>query len=99
MPPNPWVTLDVSASPSLRARELRRMWDEYLTDGNVDRVRAPIADSWRRSESAGFSPSRSRAPTILPERRDVGERWEAHSLATAVPLIRRWLGPLVDASN
>jgi transcriptional regulator of acetoin/glycerol metabolism len=75
------------------------MWEGYLTDGRLDQVRVPIADSWRRSESANLSPSWARAPTLLPDRRDVGERWEAHSLAAAVPMIRRWLGSLADATN
>ena len=81
MSPNPWVVLNTATSPTLRARELRRMWEGYLADGSVDQVRAPIADSWRRSEAADLSPSWSRAPTRLPDRRDVAERWQAHSLA------------------
>ena len=92
---NPWVALDATASPSLRARELRRLWDEYLSEGRDNQVRWPIADSWRRSEVAGVDPSRSRAPT-LAERRDASERWQEHPLEGAAPLVRRWLGPFAD---
>jgi signal transduction histidine kinase len=92
---NPWAALDATASPSLRARELRRLWDDYLSDGRHHHVRWPIADSWHRSAIAGIDPSRSRAPT-LAERGDVGERWQAHPLQAAAPLIRRWLGHFAD---
>jgi signal transduction histidine kinase len=96
LPTNPWVAFEATASPSLRARVLRRLWDEYLSGGPLNQVRWPIADSWQRSEVAGIDPSRSRAPTLLPERRDVSERWRAHPLEAAAPLIRRWLGPFAD---
>jgi signal transduction histidine kinase len=96
LPTNPWVALDATASPSLRARVLRRLWDDYLSGGRLNQVRWPIADSWQRSEVAGIDPSRSRAPTLLAERRDVRERWRAHPLEAAAPLIRRWLGPFAD---
>ena len=96
---NPWVAMDATTSPALRARELRRLWYDYLVDGHLDRVRLPIAESWRRSEVAGISPSHSRAPTILAERRAVRERWEAHPLMVAAPLIRRWLGPVADQNE
>jgi len=60
MPTSPWVAIDASASPSHRARELRRIWDDYLSGGRLAHVRRPIAESWRRSEVAGLDPSRSR---------------------------------------
>jgi signal transduction histidine kinase len=96
MPANPWAAMDAAASPSLRARELQRIWYDYLSDGRLDQVRLPIADSWRRSEVAGLSPSSSFAPTMLADRRDVRELWERHPLEAAAPLIRRWLGPVAD---
>jgi GAF domain len=99
MPTNPWVTTDVTKWPSLRARELRLMWDEYLSHGRLDHVRRPIAESWHRSEDAGIDPSRSRAPTMFGDRRDSGERWECHPLKAAEPLIRRWLGPMANATE
>jgi signal transduction histidine kinase len=99
MPTNPWVTTDVTTLPSLRARELRRIWDEYLSDGHLDQVRRPIAESWHRSQVAGIDPASSRAPTMFADRRDVGDRWEVHPLKAAAPLIRRWLGPIAAASE
>src|SRR5689334_21286839 len=95
MPTNPWAALDATASPSSQARELRRLWDEYLSDGRHRHVRRPIVDSWRRSATAGVDPSHTRAPT-LAERRDVGDRWQAHPLQAAAPLIRRWLRHFAD---
>jgi transcriptional regulator of acetoin/glycerol metabolism len=99
MPTNPWIAIDATTSPSLRARELQRIWYDYLSSGLVDRVRLPIVESWRRSEVAGISPSRSRAPTMLADRREVRERWEAHPLEAAAPMIRRWLGHVAEESE
>jgi signal transduction histidine kinase len=95
---NPWVAPDATASPSLQARALRRLWDEYLSEGHNHQVRWPIADSWHRSEVAGVDPSRSRAPT-LAGRHEAMARWEAHPLVGAAPLIRRWLGSFADENE
>jgi signal transduction histidine kinase len=96
MPANPWVAVDPAAAPSAQARELRRLWDDYLADGRLGEVRRPIAESWHRSQVAGIAPSRSRAPTMFADQREVRERWKAHPLEAAAPVIRRWLGPLAD---
>ena len=99
MPTNPWVAIDGTALPAVRGRELRRIWDAYLSDGRLGGVRLPIAESWHRSEAAGIDPSRSRAPTVFADLGDVRERWETHPLRAAAPLIRRWLGPVAEASE
>jgi signal transduction histidine kinase len=99
MPTNPWVAIDATASPSRRARELRQIWADYLSAGRLAQVRIPIAESWHRSQVAGIDPSRSRAPTLLADRHDVRERWDAHPLEASAPLIRRWLGGLSDESE
>jgi signal transduction histidine kinase len=99
MPTNPWAALDATASPSMRARELRRIWDHAISDGRLEQFRLPIAESWRRSRVAGTDPSRTRAPTVFADRRDAGERWAAHPLAAAAPLIRGWLGAVADESQ
>jgi signal transduction histidine kinase len=96
---NPWLAVDVTTSPALRARELRRTWDDFFGNGQLDSVRLPIAESWRRSQIAGIDPSWSRAPTMLEQREDVAERWEAHPLEAAAPLIREWLGAVADESE
>ncbi len=99
MPMNPWAAIDATASPSVRALELSRIWDDYQSSGRVDRVRVPIAESWNRSEVAGISPLHSRAPTFFADRREVNERWEAHPLQACAPLIRRWLGRVAAESD
>ncbi|MDT4921270.1 MAG: hypothetical protein QOI15_2172 [Pseudonocardiales bacterium] len=99
MPINPWIAIEATTSPSLRTRELRHAWDEYLSEGRLNHVRGPIADSWSRSVAAGVDPSHAQAPTLLADRGDVRERWEGHPLEAVAPLIRRWLGPLAADSE
>jgi signal transduction histidine kinase len=99
MSTNPWLAVDVTTSPKTRARVLRGIWDRYLTDGELDAVRLPIAESWQRSRAAGLDPTASRAPTLFGDRDEVAERWEAHPLEAAAPLIREWLGSVADESE
>ncbi|MDQ1431695.1 MAG: hypothetical protein QOF40_2297, partial [Actinomycetota bacterium] len=99
MPNNPWLAVDVTASPATRARVLRRRWDEFVGSNRVDAVRLPIAESWQRSRAAGVDPSVSRAPTMFGDRGDVEAQWESHPLEAAAPLIREWLGAVADASE
>jgi signal transduction histidine kinase len=96
---NPWLAVDVTTSPKTRARVLRGIWDRFLTDGQLDAVRPPIAESWQRSRAAGLDPTTSRAPTMVGDRHEVAERWEAHPLVAAAPLIREWLGSVADESE
>ena len=59
----------------VRAHELRHAWERFVEvlerqgDGEekaFDLVRAPIADSWRRSHAAGVDPSgHELAPVML----------------------------------
>src|SRR3954466_12370327 len=60
MPRNPWLAIDAATSPALRAREVRREWEQFVSDGRVNGVRAPVADSWQRSLDAGVDPSGTR---------------------------------------
>ena len=99
MSTNPWLAVDVTTSPKTRARVLRGIWDQFLTDGQLDAVRLPIAESWQRSRAAGLDPTASRAPTLFGDRDEVAERWEAHPLEAAEPLIREWLGSVADESE
>ena len=94
----PLAAVDATASRVLD-RELLQGWDEYLGDGQLEHVRVPIVESWRRSQSAGIDPLDGRAPTLLADRRDVRERWDAHPLRTGAPLIRRWLRPFAEDSD
>lgn len=77
---------------------MRRAWDDYLSEGRLDRVRQPIAESWHRSQIAGVDPCRSRAPTMT-DPTEVAARWEAHPLNVAAPLVRRWLGAVAAGSE
>ena len=99
MPSNPWLAVDATTSLEMRARELRRAWDDFVGNGQLDTARLPIAESWQRSRAAGIDPVSSRAPTMLGDRDDVVARWEAHPLETAAPLVREWLGAIADESD
>jgi signal transduction histidine kinase len=99
MPSNPWLAIDVTTAPAIRARKLRRIWDDFLGNGRLEAVRLPIADSWQRSQAAGVDPAGTRAPTVLPDRDDVAGRWEAHPLQAAAPAIREWLWAIADESE
>jgi signal transduction histidine kinase len=99
MPRNPWLAIDGTQPPSLRARELLRIWDEFVGKGEFDAARAPIAESWQRSQAAGVDPTTSRAPTLIADRNDVAAEWKAHPLEAAAPLIRKWLEAFADESD
>jgi signal transduction histidine kinase len=96
---NPWVAIDAATPPALRAREVRRDWEQFLSGGRVDGVRAPVADSWRRSTDAGVDPSGGRLAPVSAARDEASERWEAHPLGEAAPLIRDCLASIADASD
>jgi signal transduction histidine kinase len=70
-----------------------------MRDGVLDEAREPIAASWLRSRAAGVDPARTRAPTLLRERRDVAEHWRMHPLESAVPVLRRWLARLAEETK
>jgi signal transduction histidine kinase len=99
VPSNPWLAIDGTTPPSLRARELRRIWDDFVGGGRVGAARVPIAQSWQRSRVAGVDPSTSRATTRIADRANVAAQWKAHPLETAAPLIRKWLGSFVEQSD
>jgi signal transduction histidine kinase len=99
MPANPWLAVDAGTPPALRARELRREWEQFISEGRVHGVRVPVADSWRRSRDAGVDPAGRRLAPVAVDRHEAFERWEAHPLAAAAPLIRHCLGGLADESQ
>jgi hypothetical protein len=98
MPANPWLAIDAATSPRKRARELKRLWERYLGDGRVDAVRAPIADSWRRSHAAGVDPSGNHLAPVLADEDETSARWDVHPLAAALPLIEDSLTAIADES-
>ncbi len=99
MPSNPWLALGAGDSPVERARDARRIWDEFLAEGRPDGARAPIAASWLRSQTAGVDPGGTRAPTLLGDRREVAELLASHRLGCELPVIVRWLGRLAEDSE
>jgi signal transduction histidine kinase len=99
MPRNPWLAIDARTPPALRARELRRDWERFLSDGQASGVRAPVADSWRRSVDAGVDPAGSRLAPVAADRGEASARWEAHPLSEAAPLIRDCLAGIADESE
>jgi signal transduction histidine kinase len=99
MPRSPWLAIDAATPPALRARELRREWEQFVSGGRVNGVRGPVADSWRRSLHAGVDPSGSRLAPVTADRHEASEQWEAHPLAEAAPLIRDCLGSVAEEAQ
>ena len=62
-------------------------------------VRAPIADSWRRSAAAGVDPSGLRIAPLVADADEASARWEIHPLAEMAPLIRSCLAATADESQ
>jgi hypothetical protein len=96
MPPNPWLAIDAATPPVERAREVRQAWEQFLDDGDVDTVRAPIAHSWQRSYAAGVDPSPDYRAPVTADEAETSERWDVHPLAAAADLIRDCLAPIAD---
>lgn len=98
MPANPWLAIDAVTPPRRRARELKLAWERFLGDGRIDAVRGPIADSWRRSQTAGVDPSGGRLAPVLADADETSARWDVHPLAAAIPLIEDSLAAVADES-
>jgi GAF domain len=103
---NPWLAIDVATAPITRARELRRAWERFVVgsrsgegDSRDTPVRAPIADSWRRSAAAGVDPSGLRVAPVVADADEASARWEIHPLAEMAPLIRSCLAATADESQ
>jgi signal transduction histidine kinase len=96
---NPRLALDAVASPAPRLREGLGDWERFLTAGGVNGVRAPVADSWRRSLDAGVDPCGGRLAAVAADRAEAGAHWRAHPLAEAAPLIRDCLASIASESE
>jgi hypothetical protein len=100
MPQDVWLAIDGSTPPMAHAKQLRRAWEDFHGDGRLESIRAPIADSWRRSHAAGVDPSRRRVAPEVAAADEAAARWQAHPLASATALIRDCLGPVAgEAGN
>ena len=93
---NPWLAIDATTSPALRAREVRRAWERFLGGGRPESVREPIADSWRRSFAAGVDPSADGSAPSVADDDEAAARWEVHPLVTVAPLIRECFAGIAD---
>jgi signal transduction histidine kinase len=96
---SPWLAIDAATPPAVRAREMRREWEQFVSGGGVNGVRAPVAESWRRSLDAGVDPSGSRLAPVAADRDEAFAHWEAHPLAEAAPLIRHCLASIAGRSE
>ena len=100
MPHSPWLAIDTATPPAVRAKQLRRARERFLREGRVGpAVRAPIADSWHRSYAAGVDPSADRVAPTIADASETLERWQAHPLAAATPLVRDCLGPIAAEAD
>jgi signal transduction histidine kinase len=96
---NPWLAIDAATPPAPRARELRSAWERFVSGDPVRAVRAPIADSWRRSVDAGVDPSGNHVAPSAVDRGEAADRWEAHPLRGAAELIRHCLHGIADEAD
>ena len=103
MPANPWLAIDATTTPRVRAREVRRAWDRFMagaaTAGSSESadLRAPIAASWERSQEAGVDPFVERVAPAVADADEVAARWEVHPLSAVAPLIRQYVEAAGDA--
>jgi len=98
-PLSPWLALDSATSPAARAREARREWEQFTGGSRVKGVRAPVAESWRRSLEAGVDPTGTQlAPTVV-DRAEALDLWHANPLAQVSPLIRHCLADIAAESD
>jgi hypothetical protein len=96
---NPWIALDASTPPLVRARDLRRAWEHFIEDDRIEAVRSPVAESWLRSRAAGVDPAVEQVAPTLAERDEAAARWESHPLVKAAPLVSDSLAGIADESD
>jgi signal transduction histidine kinase len=100
MPRHPAPGTGADTPHALRARESRREWERFVTEGRVNGgVRGPVAASWQRSRDAGVDPLGRRSAPAATDRAEASARWEGHPLAQAAPLIRRHLASIANRSD
>src|SRR4029079_13999210 len=98
LPANPWLAIDATTAPQVRAREVRRAWERFMagapTAGASESadLRAPITASWERSQEAGVNPFVERVAPAVADADEVAARWEGHALSAMAPLSRAYVG-------
>jgi hypothetical protein len=101
---NPWLAIDLGTAPTVRALELKDAWERFIAGlarasdegDDPEVVRAPIADSWRRSFAAGIDPAGGSSAPLLADPGETRALWEEHPLAAVAPLIRDCLSTAAD---
>ena len=104
---NPWLAIDAATAPVARAREVRRVWETFVSgtaksDLDADEtatIRDPIVASWRRSAAAGVDPSGNCVAPVVADADEASARWEIHPLADMAPMIRACLAATADESQ
>ncbi|MEU1782049.1 GAF domain-containing protein [Streptomyces abikoensis] len=92
---NPWLAMASGADPAERSRTMGGAHSAFVSDGVVSpRVRAVVAESWRRSAAVLPGPE-FMAPVELTD--DELDRYRrTHPLARVMPLLRELLGTIAD---
>ena len=93
-----WHAVDAATPLRVRAREVRRAWEQFQADGDDASVRKPIATSWRRSRDAGVDPSPTRLAPVVSDAIEAAARWDVHPLAAAAPVILDAIARIADYS-
>src|SRR4051794_40171192 len=104
---NSWLAVDVAKAPLVRARELRFAWERFIAgldgdrepDADPDDVRAPIADSWRRSLEAGIDPTGRELAPVVADEEETRMRFAEHPLGRSAGLIHECLVAISGESD
>jgi GAF domain len=97
--PNPWLAIDVATDPAVRALEVRRAWEGFLSgDSPSPDLRAPIAESWQRCASAGVDATH-RPLLSMMSADEVRDIWAEHPLGRLVPSLHELLAEIADEAR
>ncbi|MGK2954946.1 MAG: GAF domain-containing protein [Solirubrobacterales bacterium] len=93
-----WHAVDPTSDRINQARALRRLYEGFHEGREIDpRVRAVVAQSWRRSEEAGLDPAA--LPRVVADENEVSERWKGHPLFPVLPILRQLLSDATTQSG
>jgi hypothetical protein len=105
---NSWLAVDVAKAPLVRAQELRFAWERFVAalgypnyEGadDAEDVRAPIADSWRRSVEAGVDPTGHQLAPVVANEDETQMLWQEHPLARTAGLIHECLAAIAEEAD
>lgn len=93
-----WHAVDPTSDRIGQARGLRRLYEAFHEGQRIDnRVRAVVAQSWRRSEEAGLDGTSM--PRVVVNEDEVSERWRGHPLFPVLPILRQLLSAATTQSG